>query len=139
MAWTFGSLRAGLNENYQDGKSFLTPDYGSNYERQSFTSTKSIVNGSIVLTYEKYLEFKQFYLDTKQGENKFTYSDCRFGDRLASFFGKWTVTETNGFWVVSLSLLLDSVNYEASVALSYNGCLASYNGKTAGLKVNYEL
>ncbi len=137
--WTFGGLNTGLNSKRQDSKSILTPSYGANFERQSFTSLKTIESGSITLTKDKYLEFKEFYKNTKQGQNKFTYNDCRFGDRQASFYGSWSATERSGYWIINLSLILDHANMNITTLYAYNGKLATYNDVLAQAEANYEL
>lgn len=138
--WNFGTINVGFSEEYQEGRSQVTPDAGSNFERESITTTKNILSGTLKLDYDDFLLFKQFYLDTKQGSEMFIYYDCRLGlYKEARFFGNWTAREYEKKWIINLSLIFEPIEYGLVVGLSYNGCPCEYNGKKAGVSEIYEL
>ena len=110
--WKWGNfLLSNFKDEEQTGFQEVDPDAGLPFRRESFTDISNIVSGTITLTLQNYIAFKDWYRNViRQGSIPFDFYDCRVDEtRTARLIGKPLYITNNKYYNVSVVLSLDPV------------------------------
>ena len=110
--WTWGDfLLSNFKDEEQTGFIEVDPDAGLPFRRESFTDITNIVRGTVTLTRQNYIAFKDWYRNIiRQGSLTFDFYDCRVEEtRTARFIGKPSYVTNDKYYNISVTLSLDTV------------------------------
>lgn len=110
--WTWGNIKnAGFQNEQQTGYIETTPDAGIPFRRKLFSDVGDIIQGSITLTKDQYLQFMSWYnYNTQQGSIAFDFYDCRIGTtRTARFIDKPKYSSNSTNFDVQVILYLSPI------------------------------
>jgi hypothetical protein len=118
--WQWGNIKSsGFQNEQQTGFLETTPDAGIPYRRQRFSDIGDIIQGSVTLTKDQYLQFMSWYkFKIQQGSIAFDYYDCRLGEtRTARIIDKPTYSSNNTYFDVQVKLYLEPATIYQDVSL----------------------
>jgi len=133
MIFEWELLNATYNGELQENSKELTPEKGGNFKRVYYTSNDEFIKGEIILTASERPEFLEFYFrDTKQGEIKFDFYDCRIDAyRVAKFVGGINETIYGQKYKIELNLRLKVLLGNRTFNFNFNDDNAIFNSDNA--------